>query len=146
MKIILIFLIFAKTSCQEDNVVKFILSSSTGGVLAGGIYGSTVLLDESANYAVSKIKSLSDAQKFYLKKSLVLAGTFGISKALGFSNEGAAVITGSSAITTLIASRIKKLKDGSYNIESYASAATAGLITTGSCYQSLCQTSALIEK
>jgi hypothetical protein len=147
MKIILLFLILAKISCQEDKAVKFMLASSASGVLAGGVYGSIVLLDESTNYALSKIKSLNETQKFYLKKSLILAGTFGISKALGFSNEGAAVITGSSVIANLIASRIKKLKDDNYNIEAYASSATAGLIATASFYKLMNNNSAqLIPK
>ena len=137
MKIILLILILAKTSCQEDKVIKFMLASSTAGVLAGGIYGSTILLDESVNYTVSKIKSLNDVQKFYLKKGLILAGTFGISKALGFSHEGATVIAGSSAIVNLITSQIKNIKNSSNNIEAYASSATAGLIATASFYKSM---------
>lgn len=146
MKIILLILIFAKISCQEDKAVKFLLASSASGVLAGGIYGSMVLLDESTNYSISKIKLLSEAQKFYLKKSLVLAGTFGISKALGFSNEGAAVIAGSSIVANLLTAQIKNLKNSSYNIEAYASAATAGLIATGSLYSSLSQNSSSFLK
>jgi hypothetical protein len=146
MKIILLILIFAKTSCQEDKVVKFILASSTGGILAGGIYGSIVLLDESANYTVSKIKLLSDAQKFYLKKSLIAAGTFGLSKVLGFSNEGAAGIATTGVLANLIVSRLKNLKSKDCNVEAYASAATAGLITTGSIYGSLSSNSSPLLK
>jgi hypothetical protein len=146
MKIILLILIFAKTSCQEDKLVKFILAGSASGVLAGCIYGSTILIDESASYTFSKIKLLSESQKNYLQKSLVLAGTFGLSKALGFSNEGATVIAGSGLVANLIASKLKHLKNKHYNIEAYASAATAGLITTGSIYESLSSKSSPLLK
>lgn len=140
MKIILLILILAKTSCQEDKAVKIILASSASRVLAGGIYDSIILLDESADYSMSKIKSINDVQKFYLKKGLILAGTFGISKALGFSNESAAVITGSSIVASIISSRIKKLKNCNYNLDAFASATIAGLILTRSYYKSLGKT------
>ena len=146
MKIILLILILAKISCQEDKAVKLMLASSAPGILAGGFYGSLVLLDESANYTVSTIKLLSESQKFYLKKSLVLAGTFGLSRAFGFSNEGAAMIAGSSVVANLIAARIENFKNSSNNIETYASAATAGLISTATCYKLLSQTSSTKHK
>jgi hypothetical protein len=146
MKIIVLILIFAKISCQEDKAVKLILASSASGVLAGGIYGSIVLLEESANYAVSKIKLSTETQKNYLKKSLVLAGTYGISRALGFTNEGAALIAGTSVVANLIAAQIKNLKNNNYNIEASACAATAGLITTGSIYVTLSQNPVQLQK
>jgi hypothetical protein len=146
MKIILLILILAKISCQEDKAVKLMLASSASGILAGGFYGSLFLLDESTNYGISKIKLLSESQKLFLKKSLVLAGTFGLSRAFGFSNEGAAVITGSSVVANLIGARIESLKNGNHNFEAYASAATAGLISTATCYKLLSQKSATKHK
>lgn len=137
MKIFLLILIFSKISCQEDKFLKLVLASSASGVLAGGFYGSTVLLDESGNYSLSKIKSLSDSQKYYLKKTLVAAGSFGLSKALGFSNEGAMVIAGSGVFSDLIASKIKFWKNNDINISACASSLTAGLISTGALYKSL---------
>lgn len=137
MKIVLLILIFLQIDCQEDKFVKLVLSTSASGILAGGVYGSIVLLDETTNFGVSKIKSLNDVQKYCLKKSLIAAGSYGLSKSLGFSNEGAMTIAGSSIISELITSKFKSINTNNYNVGAYSSALAAGIISSVALYRLL---------